>query len=512
MAVAPTSGLWRGTSILLAANVSYQLIDFLYRSFMFRTGLIDAETIGLFRVVLPIYLTLTLIAGAGIPTAVGTLVAERVAEGDGNGARRVLRAALLIAAGGGGIAAALLLFGAPLVAERIARDHRVGLALLALAPALLLVSVGGVYRGFYQGTQRVAPVAAAQLVELLTGAAVTLALLRWAFPPQIEYRLAALAAGATAGELFALLALRLSFFGHPGLLEPWGARPAGLGRRRVISRLLSLAAPITLTRLVATVSLSISSAIIPTGLVQAGHDHRQALALFGQLTGMAFYLVSFPHVITHAMAYNLVPEASSLQALRRGPALSATIERSIGLTFAVAGPVAVALAAFPGEFSFLAFGTAAPAAPLLLLAAFSPLLYLEHIMTGILQGLGHPARNLRNFLVAETLSLLLIAWAVPRWGILGAALGTAAGFSLEALADYATVAALVSPRPSLLRAAARPVAASLLMAAALWFVRPAAYRQFGPGALAAVAGTAFGAAVYLAVFVGSLGSRRVRGG
>lgn len=511
MAVAPSSGLWRSTSILVAANVAYQVIDFLFRSFMFRTGLIDAETIGLFRVVLPVYLTLTLIAGAGVPTAVGTLVAERIAAGDGNGARRVMRAALLIAAVGGGVAGVLLLFGAPLVAARFARDERVGLALLALAPALLAVSVAGVYRGFYQGTQRVLPVAAAQLVELLASAAVTLSLLRWAFPPQIEYRLAALAAGATVGELMALVALRLSFAGQPGLLEPWGPRAAGLGRRAVIWRLARLAAPITLTRMVATISLSISSAIIPAGLVRAGHDHRGALALFGQLTGMAFYLVSLPHVITQAMAYNLVPEASSLQALRRGPDLRATIERAVELTLAVAGPVAVALSAFPGEISFLAFGTASPAASLFILGLFSPLLYLEHIMTGVLQGLGHPARNLRNFLVAEAASLLFVAWAVPRWGILGATLGIALGFSLEAIADYATAASLVSPRPSLLRAAARPALASLAMAAAIWFARDAAYRRLGPGAPAAAAGVAFAVAAYLIVFVGSLALRRVRG-
>lgn len=493
--------LWQGTSVLLVTNIGYRLIDFVYKAYLFHWQLINDETIGLLQVVLPVYLALLLIAGSGVPPAVGKLVAERQSAGDAAGADRIVRLALIVTAVGGCIAASLLVGGARFIAGRILSDARTYLTLLALAPALLLVTVCGVFRGYFQGVQRMAPIAASRLVELLVSVPVTIVLLRYVLRGSIEQRLFAMATGITIGELGGLIVIVLAWYHCRAKQRKrnhvHAADRASPSANRPGLALLRLATPITLSRLVATLSLAAAAILVPDRLMASGYSRSEAVALYGQLTGMAFYLVSLPSVLTSALAENLVPAVSAAQSRRDDRALAATLEDSIGVTLAIAFPIAACLMLLPGEISFLVFRTAAPIPALVLLAAASPLLYVEQIMTGVLQGLGKPQVNLRNFVVAESIALVLIIVLVPIWGLTGAALATAVGFSLEATLDYFAATAGLKRRPALGARLGRPLAATAVMAVTLRLVQPSVVGSLGPGWSATVALLALAGVVYI---------------
>lgn len=491
--------LWQGTSVLLVTNIGYRLIDFIYKAYLFHWQLINDETIGLLQVVLPVYLALLLIAGSGVPPAVGKLVAERLSVGDAGGADRIVRLALTVTAIGGCVAVIVLVGGARLIADRILGDTRTYLTLLALAPALLLVTVCGVFRGYFQGVQRMAPVAASRLIELLASVPVTVILLRHVLRGSVEQRLFAMATGITVGELFGLVTIVLAWY-HYRPRRKQSAAPAVQTADPPSTRpgqaLFRLATPITLSRLVATLSLAAAAILVPDRLMASGYSRSEAVALYGQLTGMAFYLVSLPSVLTSALAENLVPAVSAALSRRDHRALAATLEDSLGLTLALAFPIAACLVLLPGEISFLVFRTAAPIPALVLLAAASPLLYVEQIMTGVLQGLGKPHVNLRNFMLAESIALVLIVVLVPVWGLTGAALATAVGFSLEATLDYYAATARMQRRPALGARLGRPLAATAVMAIVLRMLQPSIVGLFGPGWAATVGLLALAAAVY----------------
>lgn len=477
------ASLWRGTSILLVSNLLYRTIEFAYRIALVR--MIGAEAVGLFQVVVPLYLLLLLLAGAGVPPAVGNLVADRMALGDRAGARRVARTALVITLVGGTLAAGILLGAAEGVAGWWLRDPRVSLALLAMAPSLLIVAVAGVYRGYFQGLQRMEPVAGAQLAEQVTSSLSTLALVWLLRPLGTEYLLAALGIGVTLGELMGLVWMARAWAAEEQRPKPlgWPNRKEGGNELAVLLAegheplgvalrpLARLALPITLARLAGTVSLAVMSRLIPSRLAAAGYTHAETLALYGQLTGMAFPLISLPTVITFALAYNLVPAVSAAQSRGVGKETVAIVEQALRATQTAALPLALLLLLYPGEISFLAFGTAAPAPIIAILALASPFLYLEQVLSGVIHGLGRPSQALVNFVIGETITLLLCYWWIPLGGLRGAALAMAAGTCLEAALDYRAAARVLPSPPSLWRIFRQPLVAGAAMAVALWATR-----------------------------------------
>jgi len=489
--------LARGTTILMMANTWNRVVDFLYRIYLVR--LVGAEAIGAFQVVLPFYILLLILGSAGIPAAVANLVAERRSRQDGVGIERLMRLSLLLTGLLGAAVTVLLLGTAGTLSHYLMRDDRLHLVLLAIAPALLVVAVSSVYRGYFQGLQNMAPVALSQLVEQVVNISVTLPLLAVLLPRGMEVSLAGMGVGITMGELSGLVTLMAHYRRQHGDMRSlsWRWRPAeqeDVPDTADAPAVFALAWPTTLNRLLGAVSMMVSAVLIPALLMGSGLDRAAATAHYGQLTGMAMTLVSFPTLITFALAYNLVPAISAAHARRDREELSRLIRRALTVTLLITLPSATILTLLPASLTTLAFGTSAPALPLLLLAAASPFLHVEQVMTGVIQGLGKPAVALRNYAIGEGSSLVMVYFLVPRLGVTGAAAAWAAGFVVEAALDFIAAVRLLQARTGILGLVIRPTLAVLPMAAVLVWLGPGPLRAATPGdtvALGLVAAAAY---------------------
>ena len=115
----------------------------------------------------------------------------------------------------------------------------------------------------------------------------------------------------------------------------------------IISRLLKLALPVSLTSLMLPIVANLDLLIVPQRLEVAGFDVRHATELFGYLTGMAVPLVNLSTIFTAALAISLVPAISEARAL----GLQESIRHKTGVAFRVA--MIVTFPCFMGLF-FLA--------------------------------------------------------------------------------------------------------------------------------------------------------------
>lgn len=489
--------LARGTTILLVANTWNRAVDFLYRIYLVR--LIGAEAIGAFQVIMPFYSLLLILGSAGIPAAVANLVAERRSKQDALGIERLMRLSLWLTALLGTAATTVMLLGAGPLTGLVMRDPRLHLVLLAVAPALLVVAVSSVYRGYFQGLQTMWPVALAQLVEQVVNVSVTLPLLFLFLPRGLELTLAGMGVGLTCGEIAGLVTLMIVYQrlqrGARGLSWRWRPAEEAVPETADVPAVFALAWPTTLARLLGSVSMMISAVLIPVRLMTGGFDRPGATALYGQLTGMAMTLVAFPTLITYALAYNLVPAISAAYARGDRQDLSAVLHRALTTTLLITLPSAALLTLLAASLTSLAFGTMAPALPLLVVAAASPFLHVEQVMTGVLQGLGKPAVALRNFAVGEGSSLVLVYFLVPGLGITGAALAWAIGFVLEAVLDFGSSLRLLKLHLNLAPLVLRPLLAVAPAFALLAWLGPGPLRPAPPAATLALTGLA--ASVYL---------------
>ncbi|MGL5512366.1 MAG: oligosaccharide flippase family protein, partial [Sporomusa sp.] len=135
-----SSALIRGTLALTVAGVIVKVIGSL--NWIILSRVLGGEGIGLYQMAFPIYLLALALSSAGIPVAISIITAEKIALRDYVGANRVFYLSLSILAVSGLLLSLAVYFGAGwLIEHQMIRDARAYPALLALAPAIFLVTM-----------------------------------------------------------------------------------------------------------------------------------------------------------------------------------------------------------------------------------------------------------------------------------------------------------------------------------------------------------------------------------
>lgn len=427
----------RGALILTVAGVIVKVIGSVNRILLSR--LLGGEGIGLYQMAYPIYLLALSISSAGIPVAISIIVAEKVALSDFRGANRVFRISLGLLAITGIAFTFILYFGAGwLIEQQFVRDPRAYYAIVALAPAILFVTVLSSYRGYFQGLQMMTPTAVSQIFEQFVRVVTMIFLAFYLLPMGLEYAAAGASFGAAPGALAGLLVLVYFYWRQRGDLKRKIAGQPEMKQEssmKIIMRIVKLALPVSLANIMLPVVASIDLFIVPARLEVAGYTVAQATELFGYLTGMAVALINLPTILTASLAASLVPAISEAFTLKDHPRIYQRTEMAMRIANLITIPSFVGMCLLATPISQMLYGTPNAGVPIGILSLGIILLGIHQVSTGVLQGLGHTTIPLLNMVVAAGVKIFM-SWtltAMPSLGIQGAAWATNTDFGVAAL-------------------------------------------------------------------------------
>ena len=157
--------------ILASAGIITKIIGFIYRIPMLNFMGLDGQ--GYYDIAFQVYTIALTISSYSLPLAVSKLVSARMAKGERKNAYRVFKAAMLFAFVAGGLITLVVLLGADTIATNIMGAKLSSYALKVLAPGLLIVSIMGVLRGYFQGLGTMIPTALSQILEQIVNAVVS---------------------------------------------------------------------------------------------------------------------------------------------------------------------------------------------------------------------------------------------------------------------------------------------------------------------------------------------------
>lgn len=425
--MAGRGGVVRGALILTVAGLLTRILGFAYRIFM--AGAIGAEGMGLYQLILPLYVLAWSISCAGITTTVSKLVASENAKLQFGNMSRIVRLAMGITLTLAAVVTCALFFGADFIAVSILNEPRTAMSIQILAIAVPFMAVGSAVRGYFTGLSAMHVPAISQVTEQLVRMIVITGLAATMMQRGLEYAAAAAVIGIVAGEIVAFLYVMYAYRLHR---EKWAFnhRKPDTAVRVLLTSIATMAVPLTLNRITGSLLTAMEAILIPRALLAYGLSSGEAMAAFGRLTGMALPLIFFPSAFLISLSTSIVPAVSEAAAKKDLGRMESVLAKSFLFTVLVGLGAMAVFITFPAELG-LAIYNQDIGEMLFLLAFVCPLWYYNITLNGVLNGLGRMGEIFKNNLISSSINIAFILILVPRFGILAFALGWSIGTTCQ---------------------------------------------------------------------------------
>ncbi|HEY8393690.1 MAG TPA: oligosaccharide flippase family protein [Thermaerobacter sp.] len=527
----------RSTLWLTGGNLINRILGLGYRVLLGR--FLGPTWLGLFQLAMSLYFSLLTPVVAGLPDAVARVTAR-------SGARHpalppvIARTAWFAAAGVTLPAAWLLLTGWTPPGPGW-QEARRAVPLVWFLPALVFAALSAVVRGFFLGADRSMLIVLAQLAEQVVrvGALALVLALGGRLPlaPLVVLILLLVAGEAVGFSLTQWWYRRLvrDMTGHGGgdggvvagqVGEPGAGGDSGQERgngegeaaaaRPTLWEVITLAGPATLERVLLSAARLIEVTLIPTRLVQAGLTVHQALAVYGELSGLATPLLLLPTVFSGALAAAIVPAVAGAEhdpgrlcsQVRRCVTISLHLGVLAAVLFAREGELLARLI-FPGQTAGDYPGAGRLAA---WIAPAALLLYTDQVSAAVLRGLGRPLEPMLVDLASAATRVAILALAIrpglaPEDAVRMVCLAVMADVAVAGCGNLAFVLWRTGTRPDVFGWVLLPSCAGL---ATLW-ISDGLGSLLGPGLAARMAAwLAAGLAVAVIAWTAAAPSRPAR--
>ena len=425
------TGFMKGAMILTVAGLLVKVIGAVSKVIVAR--ILGGEGGGLYQMAYSLYQLIISIGAAGLPVALSIMIARKVGQEDYRGARHIFKVALTTMGMLGVLLSVAFYIAIPYVIEiGLITDNRAEGALLAVAPAIGIVSLLACFRGYFQGFQNMLPTGISQVCEQLGRVLVMVGAAIYFLPQGIELASSRAALSSVIGVGLGLVVL-LYYYGRESKLE--GQIFPLESPKTIIKDLMTLAFPVAVANIMIPLIGAIDLWLVPQQLMLSGYGKEEATTAFGYLTGMATSLISLPVIVTMSLATSLVPAISRLHRDRDREEIHHRMETALRMTNIVTIPAFVGLCVLATPISQMMFDTPNAGGSIAVLSTSIWLLGVQQVTTGALQGLGRTAIPMFTLLLGAVLKILLNLYLTPQWGIEGAAWATNIDFGIAAVAN-----------------------------------------------------------------------------
>lgn len=378
------------------------------------TNKIGAEGIGLFGLIMSVYMLATTVANSGANLAATRLVTEEGAVGCGRGVQKAMRVTLCYSLFFG-LSAGVLLFGfAPQIGVGWLRDVRTVRPLRLLSVSLPFIALSSSINGYFMGVRRVVKSASAQIFELFVKMAVTVAAFSLLGDCGIESACIAVVGGGSIAEIASFLYLFV--------LYRFDCRH---NRRDVrceghyAHRVLTIALPVAVSSYLRSGLVTLEHLLVPIGLSHYGASRTAALAQYGVVHGMAMPLLLFPSAILSAFAGLLVPELTELQAQNKTDRIDKIAERALRSAMLFSIGAAGVFFFFADVLGMAVYHSGDAVLFIRFLAPLVAVMYTDTVTDAMLKGLNQQVHSMHYNILDSAVSVVLIAVLLPRFGVNG---------------------------------------------------------------------------------------------
>ncbi len=270
---------------------------------------VGSETLGIFSLIMSIYMFAITVATSGIGTACTCLVSEEFEKGNYVNGLKVVKTCIIFALILGILASILIVVFAPFVSYYWLNNSVSSRPIYAIALGLPLISISSVIGGYFSSVGKSYKSAISQILETTAKIIATIILLHFNLEKGIEAICISLIVADVISEVFSF-SLNIIFY----LID----RKKYINKRslpvQMKRKIFKISFPIAITSCIKSGLSSLKQFLIPIRLSMSGLTYTMSVSQYGLISGMVMPILMFANVFIVSFSGLLVPEFSRLLA------------------------------------------------------------------------------------------------------------------------------------------------------------------------------------------------------
>ena len=317
------------TILLFLSNLIVRVLGFLYKIFL--SKVIGEAGLGIYHILFNFLMICLALTTTGIPTTLSCLVANKKAFNDKHNSNVLFISTLYVAFFISLVLSLFISFNAKYISLTLLKDSNLDLLILAICPAIVVITISNILRGYYYGLKDVLVPAIGQIIEQITRIIFVFLIIMYINNKALNCYIALL--GISIGEMINILFTTICLYKNTNLYNKYTIHIKDFYNASIET--LKMSIPITCNRLSNILLHSLSSMIVPSRLVISGISYTQSLSMYGVISGMVMPFVYLPFTLGSALVVNLIPSISQEMSLGKYKNVIKKINYALLLTFTV---------------------------------------------------------------------------------------------------------------------------------------------------------------------------------
>lgn len=287
--------------ILLTSSIILQIIGMFFSVYI--SNKIGSEAVGVFTLVMSVYLFGITLANSGINIASTRIISEELAFDNISGVKIATKKCLIISLITGIFASLIFYIFTDFIVINCLHNKVSNKIIYTLCIALPFISMSNAVNGYFIAVRRSYKNAIAKFFEEFVKIISTAMLLSFFMPSGLDYMCLSLILGDVISEILS--------FGYLYLLlkkDKLYSKDYRFSKKTYTQKILRISLPVAVTSYIKSGLSTLKQILIPISLEKSGLGCGLALSNYGIVNGMAMPIIMFPSVFINCFASLLVPE------------------------------------------------------------------------------------------------------------------------------------------------------------------------------------------------------------
>lgn len=401
--------------VMTFSTILFGFIFMLFRIYLSKK--IGPEGMGLYQLIMSVYIMGITFSCAGIRIAITRLVAEQVGRGNIIKIKSIVRKGCIYSLFFSILTSTILFLGSDCIGNVFLKDSRAIISLKILSIGLPFIGISSCINGYFYGIREVVKSVSAEILENLIMMSISITSITIFKNISIEIICALICVGMAAGNIISCI--------YAYILCVLSIKPLNRSvycanyNECKISDIMKITFPIAFSSYIQSGLRTIEDILIPNALRMSGTSVSISLSIFGIIKGMALPIINFPAVFLSSFATLIIPEISEAYSLKRNNLVNFIISNVFRITFMISILASGIFIAFSNDIGVMVYNNKEIGPIIRIIAPIIPIMYLERIMDGILNSLNKQVTLLKINLFDMIVRIGIIYFIIPKNGIKG---------------------------------------------------------------------------------------------